>query len=96
MSKPLSIIPSRQLNVALPLPVFTRLMLHLNSDLEGRVPHGAYSRFLTDILRERFDEAQLDLAPFLHPESPSGTYVVRGEPATIQLLEQRLHRDSFP
>ena len=90
MPKPPNLIPSKQLNVALPLPVFTRLMLHLNSDLEGRVPHGAWSRFLVELLRQHFDQAELDLAPWLGEDIPVGLYLVRGEAATIAALKEIL------
>ena len=56
MAKTPNLIPSKQLNVALPLPLMTRLATHLYSDLEGRVPHGAYSRFLIDLLQVHFSE----------------------------------------
>ena len=88
MPKPANLIPSRQLNVALPLPIFTRLTLHLNSDLEGRVPHGAYSRFLVELLRQHFDQAELDLGSRFG--GPPGIYLIRGEAATIALLEKDL------
>ena len=88
MPKPANLIPSRQLNVALPLPIFTRLALQLNSDLEGRVPHGAYSRFLVELLRQHFDQAELDLGERFG--APPGIYLVRGEPATIALLGREL------
>jgi len=90
MPKPPNLIPSKQLNVALPLPEFTQLMLHLNSDLEGRVPHGAYSRFLTDLLREYFSREQVDLGPFISPDIPAGLYIVSGSPETIGALKRIL------
>lgn len=90
MPKPPNLIPSKQLNVALPLPVFTQLMLHLNSDLEGRVPHGAYSKFLSELLRNHFEEGTLDLSPFLGPDIPAGIYLVRGPRETIDALERIL------
>ena len=43
MTKTKSVIPSQQLNVALPLPLYVQLTSHLYSELEGRVPHGGYS-----------------------------------------------------
>lgn len=90
MPRPKNLIPSTQLNVALPLPLFTRLALDLNSDLEGRVPHGAYSRFFSDLLRAHYEEAQLDLGQFLAADIPAGVYVVRGPSATIEALKRIL------
>jgi hypothetical protein len=88
MPKPPNLIPTKQLNVALPLPVFSQLMLHLNSDVEGRVPHGAYSRFLTELLRQHFEQGELDLAPYLGV--PAGIYTVRGDAVTLEILQRRL------
>lgn len=85
MPKPANLIPSKQLNVALPLPLFTQLTLDLHSDLEQRVPHGAYSRFFSQLLREHYEHAELDLAEYV-PQLPADLYVVRGDPETIRAL----------
>ena len=55
-----NLIPSVMLNTALPLDVHTQLSSFLYSDLEGRVPHGAYQRFLVDLIREYFAGDSLD------------------------------------
>ena len=88
MSKPPNLIPSQQLNVALPLPLYTQLTVHLYSDLEQRVPHGAYSRFFSDLLRSYFGQQQLDLAPFAATDP--GTFVVSGSPEALAVLEHTL------
>lgn len=88
MSKRPSIVPSQQLNVALPSPLYTQLSLHLFSELEGRVPHGAYSRFLIDLLRRRFNERSLDLAPWA--ASAPGAWVLYGSPEAIVALTKTL------
>ena len=90
MPKPPNLIPSKQLNVALPLPIFTRLTLDLHSALEDRVPHGAYSRFLSDLLRAHYEESQLDLGPFLGADFPAGVYVIRGARETLEALQRKL------
>jgi hypothetical protein len=87
MKRP-NIIPSQQLNVALPLPLYTQLSAHLYSELECRVPHGAFSRFLIELLRARFSEESLDLAPWVG--SAPGAMVVTGQPATLGALRQLL------
>jgi len=87
MKRP-NIIPSQQLNVALPLPLYMQLSAHLYSELEGRVPHGAYSRFLIELLRARFSEGALDLAPWLG--SPAGAFVVSGPAETLMALKEKL------
>lgn len=91
MAKPPNIIPSQQLNVALPLPLYTQLSAHLYSDLEGRVPHGAYSRFFIDLLRGYFSAQHLDLAPFAASEP--GAWTVSGSPEAIAALQRTLKGD---
>lgn len=88
VAKTPSIIPSRQLNVALPLPIYTKLVSHLYSELEGRVPHGAFSRFMVDRLQVYFTEASLDLAPYVG--SAPGTMQVTGTPEAIAALTKVL------
>lgn len=86
--KTANIIPSQQLNVALSLPAYTQLSAHLFSTLENRVPHGAYSRFISERLREYFSSQQLDLAPFINGDP--GAFVVSGTPEAIKVLENAL------
>lgn len=92
MARPPNLVPSQQLNLALPLPVFTQLTAHLYSPLEERVPHGAYSRFLVDLLREYFTSAQLDLAPFLATDP--GAFIVSGSPEAIGELTRLLTKET--
>ena len=88
MSKRPNTIPSQQLNVALPLPLYTQLSARLYSELEGRVPHGAYSRFMVDLLRGDFADEVLDLAPFVG--SIPGAFIIQGSPEAIKALKQLL------
>ena len=89
MSRRPNPIPSVQLNVALPLDVHTRLSAHLSSELEQRVPFGAYQRFLVELIRERFDGKSLDLAPFLEGV-PADTFRVSGTTEAILALKYKL------
>ena len=89
MARTPNLIPSQQLNVALPLPLYTQLTGELYSELEGRVPHGAYSRFLIDLLRMHFMRKQLDLAPWLN--TAPGAFVVGGAGEAIEQLQRRLN-----
>ena len=52
MPKPKSIDPGVQKNVAIPQSVLTQVDVFLYSSHEGRVPHGAYSRLITLLLRD--------------------------------------------
>lgn len=88
MAKTPALIPTKPLNVALPLPLLVKLSASLYSDLEGRVPHGAYSRFMIDLLQVHFSEQSLDLAPYVG--SLPGTLQVTGTPEAIEALTRRL------
>ncbi len=88
MSRKANLIPSKQLNVALPMPLYTQLALALYSDLEQRVPYGAFSAFLSERVREYFTHQHLDLAPFLGSES--GALIVSGTPEAIAALRSKL------
>ena len=88
MSRRPNLIPSVVLNLALPQPEHTRLTLHLFSDLEGRVPLGAYQRFFSDRINEFFAHRQLDLAPWAGTEP--GEFVVSGSASAIEALKQTL------
>jgi hypothetical protein len=83
-------IPSVPLTTALPEDVHGRLTLHLFSDLEGRVPHGAYSAFIISRTREFFDHKRLDLAPWL--DSTPGAFVVSGPLETLIALKRKLEQ----
>jgi hypothetical protein len=93
MSRRPNLIPSIQLNVALPEDVHTQLTLHLFSELEGRVPLGAYQRFITERIREYFQHRRLDLAPFANCDP--GLFEVSAAPASLSALE-RLLKGEFP
>ena len=83
-----NLIPSIALNVALPLDVHTLLSAHLYSDLEGRVPHASYQRFLVELIRERLTGDFLDLAPWLG--STPGALIVNGTNESIKALYGKL------
>lgn len=53
--RPPNIMRPVQLTTTLPEDLRAKLDLHLYSTVEGRVPHGAYSRFLAERIREFFD-----------------------------------------
>ena len=87
-----NLIPSVMLNVALPLDIHTRMTAFLYSELEGRVPHGAYQSFLVERIREFFGDEALDLAPWF-AEAPVGAWVVRGTPQAIKNLYGKLSHE---
>ena len=77
--------PSRPLKVHLDEELAARMDLELVAPLEGKVPWGAYQRFLNERLREYFLTERLDLASFVSVEP--GTEVVRGSPEAIERLK---------
>ena len=76
------------LNLALPESVRAQLDLLLFSEIEQRVPKGAYQQFFAARIREFFSDRGLDLAPYLG--SLPGERTVRGSPETIASLEAAL------
>ncbi len=88
MSRRPNLVPSMMLNLALPQPVYSRLVLHLFSDLEGRVPLGAYQRFFSERIQEFFSQHHLDLAPWAG--SNPGDFVVSGSPEALEILKRTL------
>lgn len=58
MTRPPNIIPPSRLNTALPEDLRARLDIHLWSETEMRVPHGAYQRLIIQLLREYLDKVE--------------------------------------
>lgn len=76
------------LHLSLPEDIRTRLDLILHSDLEGRVPKGAYQRFFLERLSDFFTHRTLDLTPYGFPTG----YFVKGPADMISTLKDRLER----
>lgn len=87
MPRPKPIIPNEELHITLPQDVKGRLSLALWSELEQRVPFGAYNNFFKERVREYFERGSLDLAPFL--DCPPGSLVF-GPKHLLEQLSQRL------
>lgn len=88
MSRRPNVVPSQLLNLSIPLDVHSKMTIHLYSDLEQRVPYGAYAAFLSERVREFFSSARLDLAPFINGDP--GAFIVTGPPEAIAVLEKAL------
>ena len=87
MARPRSIEPLEYVRVRLDPQTKLKVDLWLNSDVEGRVPYGAYKGFFTLLIQRFFGEKDLDLAPFLGSEP--GAYIIRGSSfALAQLIDQ--------
>lgn len=83
-----AITPNVRLSTTLPAEVRARLDIFLFSEVEGRVPKGAYQDFFVARAVEFFSDKPLDLAPFLG--SAPGEFVVRGNLAAITALLEHL------
>ena len=91
MPRPKNLQPSESLHVRLPGSLQERLSRHLFSDVEQRVPLGAYQRFLTELLIAYFNGKVLDVshwAPAAMMIAPGTT--VRGSAGAIETLETLL------
>lgn len=51
MGRPKKAIPSIEKKISIPEDVCAVVDLSLWSELEGRVPHGAWSRYITGLIR---------------------------------------------
>lgn len=78
------------LHLSLPEDVRTRIDLILHSDLEGRVPKGAYQRFFMERIAEFFSHKTLDLSPYGFPQG----YFVKGPADMITTLKHTLERNA--
>lgn len=51
-------IPTMQLNVAIATDLMAKLELLLFSEVEGKVPHGAKSELISNLLRQHFSKIE--------------------------------------
>jgi hypothetical protein len=72
----------------LPLDLRTQLDLALYSEVESCVPHGEYTKFFSERVREHFGWTTLELKAFGFPEG----YFVRGPREMIETLKAALAR----
>ncbi len=88
MGRRASLVPLIDFKCQMPEDLHTRLTLHLFSDLEQRVPYGAWTRFFTGLVREFFSSREIDLAPWAGTEP--GAILVRGTPESLAILKKVL------
>ncbi len=89
MPKPPNIDRPREVHLTLPESVYGKLSLHLWSDLENRIPLGAWQRFFVARINEYFYATRLDLTPFGIEGS------VMGVPEVLDALRTRLLSDTL-
>jgi len=92
MPRKAAVNPSIRLNTALPPEIAMKLQLFLFSEVEGRVPQGAYQEFLTARIQEFFGGKILDLSEWTG--QPPCTNLVKGNQQTIELLTALLKGES--
>lgn len=56
MPRPKHTVPRIQINAMVPEDLVARMKLSLYSDVEERVPHGAQSALIVELLRQHFDQ----------------------------------------
>ena len=76
--------PAIATNLHLPESVRTRIDLLLFSEVEGRVPKGAYQRFFLGLVQDFFTLKSQDVSPLLG--LPAGQCIVKATPAHLALL----------
>lgn len=91
MTRRSNVIPSIKMSLWVPEDLRARLDLILFSDLEGKVPFGAYTTFYAEMLRARLDSVELDLSPFVG--SQPGALTLRGSPQAIEKLKDLLRQN---
>ena len=51
-----NIVPAVKIHYYIDSDVWTMMTLHLYSPLEKKVPYGAYSKFISDLIRDYFSK----------------------------------------
>ena len=91
MARPKNLVPSESLHLRIAGPLAQGLEKLLWSDVEGRVPVGAYQKFFTEISLAYLQGRSLDISHWAPAAMmvPPGT-TVRGSPQAIETLETLL------
>jgi hypothetical protein len=79
-----AIEPNFELHTTLPPKLATRVELLLFSEAEGRVPRGAWQRFLTNIITEFFSHRKVDVGVFMNRQP--GEILIQGSDHAISTL----------
>lgn len=88
MSRRPNAIPSIKLTLMLPSDIHELLTSSVYSELEERVPVGAYQSFFIARIREYFKQEHLDLAAYIG--SSPGAWVISGTPEAIAAVKAKL------
>jgi len=85
MARRAAVTPNRHLHTTIPADLFIKLEQYLFSDVEGRVPQGAYQSFVSKQIWEFFNHRELDLSPYINGAMP-GEFVIRGNAEALAAL----------
>lgn len=88
MPAPKSLYPSRPVTVFLDDALLTRIELHLYSEVERRIPKGAYKSFFDARMAEWLGQGQLDVSGLWG--EPSGRHVIKGPRDVLERLKEKL------
>lgn len=88
MARPRNIVPPSTVNITLPEDVRLKIDLFLWDTSTGRVPYGAYGKFVTELAKKHFEHVELDLSPYTG--AIAGIQVVSGSEETIRVLREML------
>lgn len=70
IGRPPNILRPTKLTTYIPEDLRVKLDLYLYSEVEGRIPHGAYSRFLVERVKEFFERKPTLPLPLPTDETP--------------------------
>ena len=88
MGRPKLVEPTERVHFHMPQGLYARIALSLHSEVEGRVPYGAWGNLVNPLLKDHLEHSTLDLAPYLG--KPTGAFLVKGHPTVLASLEQKL------
>lgn len=88
MPRKASVTPNKHLHTTIPADLAARLELYLYSEVEGRVPQGAYQEFVCRAIRNFFATRTINIGNLL--EAGDTVHSVTATPETLALLTAKL------
>ena len=99
MPRPLKTDRPVEKNISLPTSIVARVELELFSELEGKVPFGAWQKFLVGLIEDHFSRKRVYTATGFQGYNPVGTaavIVAESEKQARELLNKALYADGLP
>lgn len=90
MPRKAAVTPNRHLHTTIPPDLMAKLDLFLWSEVEGRVPQGAYQQFVCGAIRDFFSKRTIDISN--HLEGAPGSVLVTATPEDLDLILRNLHK----